>query len=66
MQVLASIAVKAQERYLAHGNTKKVHCKHGHAYTPENTLIRKDGRRVCRTCNKEWNRNNYLRRIETW
>lgn len=35
-------------------------CKHGHAFTPENTVIKKSGRRVCRTCerkaSREWHR----------
>lgn len=29
------------------------HCKHGHAYTPENTMWQKDGRRKCRICRTE-------------
>lgn len=29
-------------------------CKRGHAWTPENTRITKDGHRVCRTCAREW------------
>jgi hypothetical protein len=28
------------------------HCKHGHEYTPENTRITPDGRRVCRACHR--------------
>lgn len=28
----------------------RTHCSHGHEFTPENTLQRKDGGRVCRTC----------------
>lgn len=32
-------------------NAKKHSCVHGHAFTPENTRIRKsDGARICRTC----------------
>lgn len=27
-------------------------CPHGHAYTSENTMIRKSGRRACRTCSR--------------
>jgi len=30
----------------------KTHCKHGHEYTPENTVIA-HGRRECRTCRRE-------------
>lgn len=38
---------------IAHGthvNARKTHCKHGHRFTPENTLARKDGKRRCKTC----------------
>ena len=28
----------------------RTHCKHGHAFTPENTRVTKTGVRVCRTC----------------
>lgn len=31
----------------------KTHCPHGHRYSPENTLLRNDGSRGCRTCLKE-------------
>lgn len=30
----------------------KTHCKHGHEFTPENTLIAKKGR-VCRACRRK-------------
>lgn len=26
------------------------HCKRGHAFTPENTMLKKNGRRECRAC----------------
>jgi hypothetical protein len=29
------------------------HCARGHEYTPENTLIRAEGWRNCRTCRDE-------------
>jgi hypothetical protein len=32
---------------------KQTHCRHGHEYTPENTMIRKTGARRCRTCHRE-------------
>ncbi len=28
----------------------RTHCQHGHPYTPENTYIRPEGYRCCRTC----------------
>lgn len=31
-------------------NRNKTHCKHGHAFTPENTFRTSDNRRGCRTC----------------
>lgn len=31
-------------------NSRKTHCKRGHEFTPENTLIYRDGRRECRNC----------------
>lgn len=30
----------------------KTHCKHGHEFTPVNTLVLAGGRRVCRACNR--------------
>lgn len=30
----------------------KTHCAEGHAYTPENTRVRANGHRVCRTCHR--------------
>ena len=28
------------------------HCVKGHEYTPENTIVREDGSRACRTCKR--------------
>lgn len=30
------------------------HCKRNHEFTPENTYVGTGGRRVCRTCKREW------------
>lgn len=30
------------------------HCLRGHEFSPENTRIGTDGRRVCRACRREW------------
>lgn len=32
------------------------HCKHGHEFTPENTIISARGQRRCRTCHRAVNR----------
>ena len=34
-----------------HDNSKKTHCKRGHEFNETNTYKRKDGRRLCKTCN---------------
>ncbi len=34
-------------------NAAKTHCPAGHEYSMENTYIRTDGRRYCRTCHQE-------------
>lgn len=41
---------------LSHGtdaNARKTHCKYGHEFTDENTYVRPDGSRQCRTCGRE-------------
>lgn len=44
----------------------KTHCKNGHEYTPENTLVRTVGRnpgtRVCRACNAEYDKQSKAKR----
>ena len=37
-------------------NASVTHCKHGHEYTPENTLLNGEGWRYCRTCNRDQSR----------
>jgi hypothetical protein len=37
---------------IAANNALKTRCVHDHVFTPENTLILKDGSRACRTCNR--------------
>lgn len=45
-----------------HGNIKKTHCPQGHEYTKENTHVRRNGKRECRTCMSDrcrrWRRRN--------
>lgn len=53
---------------LNHGtdfNATKTHCPSGHEYTPENTYVRPQGWRICRTCRDEAGRNRYLARKAT-
>lgn len=42
---------KKRGRYWHH-ESRFTHCKHGHEFTPENTLIWGDGFRRCKTCDR--------------
>lgn len=37
----------------------KPHCKNGHEWTTETTIVRKGGKRLCRTCNRAYQRERY-------
>lgn len=37
-------------------NARKTHCKRGHEFTPENTMLLRGGRRQCRECTRVWQR----------
>lgn len=42
----------------------QTHCKRGHEFTPENTRIRRDGWRNCKTCDRERVRRRW--RLANW
>lgn len=42
-------------------NAQKTHCSNGHEFTIENTYRRKDGRRICKACEKTYHRQYYLK-----
>lgn len=42
--------------------SRKTHCVHGHAYTPDNTYYSADGSRRCRICTSASNRASFRRR----
>lgn len=47
-------------------NRRKTHCKRGHEFTPENTIVRTDGgsvRRSCRICALAASRERAVRRV---
>lgn len=46
----------------ANGNTVKTHCKHGHAFSLENTYTYSNGHRMCRTCARKLMADEYIRR----
>jgi hypothetical protein len=39
----------------------KTHCKHGHEFTEQNTILAKRGTRHCRECHKRWHREWYAK-----
>lgn len=47
---------------VSHANRDKTSCLRGHAYTPENTYYRPDGRRSCYTCRREQSRKDEQRK----
>ena len=44
--VLRGVGISAE-------NSRKTHCIDGHEFNEENTLVLKDGSRVCRACARE-------------
>ena len=49
--------------YLGHVDNKdKIHCKHGHEFTPENTRLTNRGHRVCKTCKADEQRRRRSRK----
>lgn len=53
-------AVTHQENTLR--GVRRPFCKHGHEYTPENTISRPNGSRTCRTCEHARQRTYYQNR----
>jgi hypothetical protein len=48
-----TIAENTRRGRSGEGNRNKAHCPHGHAYTPENTRLGRQGRqRFCRACDR--------------
>lgn len=44
------------EENLRRQGASKTHCKRGHEFSPENTRIGPHGKRVCRTCHRDYMR----------
>ncbi len=49
------VAKGRQARGPIHWQGRKTHCKHGHEFTPENTIYRENGYRQCRQCCEDRN-----------
>lgn len=43
------------------GGRVRDYCKYGHAFSPENTRLRRDGKRTCIECGRRRNREHYAR-----
>lgn len=55
-------AVTPQENERRKPGYQRGTCRHGHAYTPENTRIAKDGARTCRICQRDAMRRHRARK----
>mgnify|MGYP001613943104 CR=1 FL=1 len=60
---------------IAAGNPKKTHCRHGHPYNPENTIVARNTRtpsgvarecRTCRTAQSLARPRSHRKKVETW
>lgn len=40
---------------------ERTHCIHGHPYNDENTRVSPKGKRICRVCEREWDKRHRLR-----
>lgn len=49
-------------RHGVHPQARKTHCKHGHAFTPENTRLDSRNARACRSCERI--RSQHRRQVE--
>lgn len=59
-------ACRASVALIAENRKKATHCRKGHKYTPESTMVKKNGNRHCRICmqaNAKENREVRLRRL---
>lgn len=54
-----------QVRNGGHHQANKTHCVNGHAFTPENTIVRRNGNRDCRPCAYRRSAESYQRRKST-
>lgn len=43
----------------------QTHCVHGHEFTEDNTYVKKNGSRICNTCNRIRSRDRYQQRKKT-
>ncbi|MCB0902291.1 MAG: HNH endonuclease [Actinobacteria bacterium] len=50
---------------LADTNAAKTHCRRGHAFSTENTIVDRRGHRTCRECKRIKDREAYERRAAT-
>ena len=50
LEAVDAFTNQARGETLTARNLAKTHCPHGHPYSGENLMIKKDGTRACRTC----------------
>lgn len=56
-----NVADAARKGRMRGGNYGMTHCKQGHEYTPENTIVQAAGTRLCRICRTEYMRRYWER-----
>jgi hypothetical protein len=49
---------------VAAAHARKTHCPHGHLYAGDNLVTRRNGQRVCRTCQRARHRARYYRLVQ--
>ena len=52
LEVVTNAENKRRGESLPAVNARRTHCQNGHEFTPDNTYIRREGHRQCRTCAK--------------
>lgn len=60
---LLPVTPKEHVRLTPKHNALKTHCKRGHEFTPENTILPKRSGRLCRECTNATHREGHTRRL---
>lgn len=59
---MADCIAKGRFKIGGDARSSQTHCKHGHEFTPENTIRRRNGHRACRVCCLDAMARNTLKR----
>lgn len=56
---IQDMIAKGRSKMTSTANAAKTHCKHGHEFTEGSFYLRKNGSRLCKQCNAEY-QHNYI------